>query len=120
MAGIGMLKTPLTIEIINGYAEKITGGEEADRLIEMLDKTGRDSRAVAEFGIGTNYKAQLTGMILEDEKVFGTIHIAFGNNISMGGRISVSSHLDGLINEPDVYFDDKLIMKKGKMVGFEV
>lgn len=44
---------------------------------------------MAEFGIGTNYKAKLVGLILEDEKVFGTIHIAFGNNLSMGGRISV-------------------------------
>jgi len=120
MAGIGMLKTPITVEVVNGYAEKITGGEEAEKLIAMLDKVGRDARAVAEFGFGTNYKAQLTGMILEDEKVFGTIHIAFGNNISMGGTISVSSHLDGLVNEPDVYFDDELIMKKGKMTGFEV
>jgi len=120
MAGIGMLKTPITVEVVNGYAEQITGGEEAEKLTAMLDKVGRDARAVAEFGFGTNYKAQLTGMILEDEKVFGTIHIAFGNNISMGGTISVSSHLDGLVNEPDVYFDDELIMKKGKMTGFEV
>jgi leucyl aminopeptidase (aminopeptidase T) len=59
-------------------------------------------------------------MILEDEKVFGTIHIAFGNNLTMGGRISVSSHLDGLVKEPDVYFDDEMIMKKGKMIGFEM
>lgn len=120
MAGIGMVETPITVEIINGYAEKITGGKEAEKLIEMLDKVGRDARAVAEFGIGTNYKAILTGQILEDEKVFGTIHIAFGNNITMGGRISVSSHLDGLVKEPDVYFDEELIMKRGKMLGFEV
>ncbi|HNZ42814.1 MAG TPA: aminopeptidase [Bacteroidales bacterium] len=120
MAGIGMLKTPITIEVVDGYAEKITGGEEAVRLTEMLDKVGRDARAVAEFGIGTNYKAQLTGMILEDEKVFGTIHVAFGNNISMGGNISASSHLDGLVKDPDVYFDDIMIMKKGKMLDFEV
>jgi leucyl aminopeptidase (aminopeptidase T) len=120
MAGIGMVDTPITVEIINGYAEKISGGKEAEKLIEMLDKVGRDARAVAEFGIGTNYKAILTGQILEDEKVFGTIHIAFGNNITMGGRISVSSHLDGLVKEPDVYFDDVLIMKQGKMLGFEV
>ncbi|HNW70747.1 MAG TPA: aminopeptidase [Bacteroidales bacterium] len=120
MAGIGMLQTPITVEVVNGYAEKITGGEEAEKLTAMLDKVGRDARAVAEFGFGTNYKAQLTGMILEDEKVFGTIHIAFGNNISMGGTISVSSHLDGLVKEPDVYFDDELIMKKGKMIEFEV
>lgn len=120
MASIGMIETPIVVDIVNGYAESITGGNEAAKLVEILDKSGRDARAVAEFGIGTNYKAKLTGLILEDEKVFGTIHIAFGNNITMGGRISVSSHLDGLVTEPDVYFDDKLIMKKGKMVGFEI
>ena len=120
MAGIGMIKTPLRVEVVDGYAETITGGEEAERLIALLDKVGRDARAVAEFGMGTNYKAQLTGMILEDEKVFGTIHIAFGNNISMGGNVAVNSHLDGLVTEPDVYFDDALIMKKGKMIAYEI
>lgn len=120
MAGIGMIKQPIVIDIVNGYAESITGGPQADELAKMLDKVGRDARSVAEFGIGTNYKAKLTGLILEDEKVFGTIHIAFGNNITMGGKISVSSHLDGLVTEPDVYFDDKLIMQKGKLLGFEV
>lgn len=120
MAGIGMLKEPIVIEVVNGYAEKIKGGAQAKQLEEMLDKVGRDARAVAEFGIGTNYKAILTGHILEDEKVYGTIHIAFGNNLTMGGKISVSSHLDGLVIEPDVFFDDKLIMTKGKIIGFEV
>lgn len=120
MAGVGILESDIIIEVVNGYAEKIYGGKEAEELSLMLDKVGRDARAVAEFGIGTNYKAQLTGMILEDEKVLGTIHIAFGNNISMGGNISVSSHLDGLVKEPDVYFDDVLVMQKGKMIGFEI
>lgn len=120
MAGIGMLTEPIVVDIVNGYAETITGGKQAQELIEMLDKTGRDARAVAEFGLGTNYKAILTGLILEDEKVFGTIHIAFGNNITMGGRISVSSHYDGLVTQPDVYFDDVLIMKQGKLLDFEL
>ena len=120
MASVGMIETPIVIDIVDGYAKSITGGKEAQKLTEILDKSGPDARAVAEFGIGTNYKAKLTGLILEDEKVFGTIHIAFGNNLTMGGRISVSSHLDGLVNEPDVYFDDKLIMKKGKLLGFEM
>ena len=120
MAGIGMIKTPITVNIINGFAEEITGGEEAERLVNLLDKSGRDARAVAEFGIGTNYKAILSGQILEDEKVFGTIHVAFGNNLTMGGTIAVNSHLDGLVKEPDVYFDDILIMKNGKMLGYEL
>ncbi len=119
MAGIGIVDNPIFIDVVDGFAEKISGGKEADKLKELFDKSGRESRAVAEFGIGTNYKAKLSGQILEDEKVFGTIHVAFGNNLTMGGKISVSSHLDGLVKEPDVYFDDELIMKKGKMVGFE-
>jgi aminopeptidase len=118
MAGIGMIREPIRVEVINGYAESITGGEEADRLIALFEKSGREARAVAEFGIGTNYKAILTGMILEDEKVFGTIHIAFGNNITMGGRISVNSHLDGLVTEPDVFFDGEKVMEKGKMMNY--
>ena len=120
MAGIGMISTPITVQVVDGFAEEITGGEEAQRLVAMLNKSGRDARAVAEFGIGTNYKAILTGQILEDEKVFGTIHVAFGNNLTMGGTIAVNSHLDGLVKEPDVYFDDAMIMKKGKLLNFEV
>ena len=120
VAGIGMVETPITIDIINGYAEKIEGGAEAQKLIETLDKSGRDARAVAEFGIGTNYKAILTGQILEDEKVYGTIHIAFGNNLTMGGKIAVSSHIDGLVKDPDVYFDNNLVMAKGKIIGYDL
>jgi aminopeptidase len=116
MAGIGMLESHITVEVLNGYAEKIEGGKEAIKLTELLDKAGREARAIAEFGIGTNYKAELIGEILEDEKVYGTIHIAFGNNKSMGGNISVGSHLDGLIKKPDVYFDGKLIMRKGELI----
>ncbi len=115
-AGIGMLDEPITIEVINGFAEKITGGKQAEKLIEMVDKVGRDARAIAEFGVGTNYLAQLCGEILEDEKVYGTIHIAVGNNVSMGGNINVKSHLDGLVKSPDVYLDGVLMMKEGVLL----
>jgi leucyl aminopeptidase (aminopeptidase T) len=120
MSGIGLIKTPITVKVVNGYAEAITGGEEASRLAAVLDKPGREARAVAEFGMGTNYKAQLSGLILEDEKVLGTIHIAFGNNISMGGTISVESHIDGLVKWPDVYFDGQLVMQEGNLIGFKM
>ncbi len=118
MAGLGMLKKPITITVKDGYAEEITGGKQAKKLTALLDKSGHEARAVAEFGIGTNYKAILTGEILEDEKVLGTIHIAFGNNLTMGGKIAVNSHLDGLVMEPDVYFDEVAIMAKGNMIAY--
>jgi aminopeptidase len=116
MASVGMVKEPIHILVKDGYATEITGGDEAKRLRELLEPHGKDAYTVAEFGIGTNDKAILTGKILEDEKVMGTIHIAFGDNKSMGGSVRVASHLDGLIKHPTVWFDDKMIMKDGEFV----
>ncbi|HLP18574.1 MAG TPA: aminopeptidase [Bacteroidota bacterium] len=116
MASVGMVREPIRIIVRDGYAEEITGGREAARLIELLEPHGRDGRNLAEFGIGTNDKAILTGVILEDEKVMGTIHIAFGDNKSMGGTIRAASHLDGLITRPTVWLDERMIMKEGKLL----
>lgn len=116
MAGVGMVKEPIRIEVRDGFAEEITGGPEAKRLVELFTPHGKPARTVAEFGIGTNDKAILSGVILEDEKVMGTIHIAFGDNASMGGSVHIASHLDGLVKSPDVWFDDSQIMKAGKFM----
>ena len=45
----------------------------------------------------------------------GTIHIALGNNISMGGTCNVGIHLDGVIREPTVIVDHNMIMEKGSL-----
>jgi aminopeptidase len=116
MAGIGMVKTPIRIEVKAGYAGAITGAAEAAKLVSLIEPHGKDARTVAEFGIGTNDRAILTGKIIEDEKVMGTIHIAFGDNKSMGGSVRVASHLDGLIKRPDVWFDEVQIMRAGEFL----
>jgi len=116
MAGVGMVREPIRITVEGGYATAIEGGEEAARLRALLEPHGRDGRNVAEFGIGTNDCAILTGVILEDEKVMGTIHVAFGDNKSMGGTVRVASHLDGLVKSPSVWFDDRQIMRDGKLL----
>ena len=119
MAGVGVTTQPIRIVVENGYATQITGGAEADRLIALLEPHGRDGRNVAEFGIGTNDRARLTGVILEDEKVMGTIHSAFGDNKSMGGSVRVASHLDGLVKQPTVWFDDRKIMNAGRLLAVD-
>jgi len=113
---VGMVQDPITIEVKDGYPVTITGGEEARRLKELLQPHGKDAYNIAEFGIGTNDKAILSGKIIEDEKVLGTIHIAFGDNKSMGGTIRVASHLDGLIKHPTVLFDGLMIMEEGRLL----
>jgi leucyl aminopeptidase (aminopeptidase T) len=116
MAGVGVVREPIRIAIEGGYATAIEGGDEAARLRALLEPHGRDGRNVAEFGIGTNDRAQITGVILEDEKVMGTIHIAFGDNKSMGGTVRVASHLDGLVTSPSVWLDDRQIMRDGTLL----
>jgi hypothetical protein len=44
---------------------------------------------LAELGVGTNEQARLTGNVLEDEKILGTIHVAFGASAAIGGTVSV-------------------------------
>ncbi|MCB0752221.1 MAG: aminopeptidase [Ignavibacteriae bacterium] len=115
-AGIGVLKKPIKIKVEKGLATEITGGNEAKQLIEMLSRYGKKGRNIAELGIGTNDKVKLSGMLLEDEKVLGTVHIALGDNKSMGGNVNVPIHLDGVILKPTVYFDGKIVMKDGKLL----
>jgi len=117
MAGLGLIKNAnIKIEVENGYATKITGGTLANKLKVMLDAVGKDARNIAEFGIGTNDSAKLSGVLLEDEKVMGTIHIALGNNVSMGGSVNVPIHLDGVVKKPTVWMDGKILMKDGKLL----
>ncbi len=115
-AGVGIIKQPITIEVVDGFATEITGGEEANKLNELVDRFSKDARNIAELGIGTNDKAILCGSVLEDEKVMGTVHIALGDNISMGGKISVPSHLDLIIKKPTLIIDDKEIIKDGRLL----
>ena len=63
---------------------------------------------LAEFGIGTNKShAKPIGNILHDEKIFGTIHLAFGNNVSFGGKNKSSVHNDIILINPTVLIDGK-------------
>jgi leucyl aminopeptidase (aminopeptidase T) len=117
MAGLGLIKNAsIKIEVENGFAAKISGGSLASKLKKQLDAVGKMARNVAEFGIGTNDSAKLSGVLLEDEKVMGTVHIALGNNVSMGGSVNVPLHLDGVIKKPTVWMDDKQLMKNGKLL----
>jgi len=115
-AGVGLVKHPITLEVADGFATAITGGAEAEKLNQVIAKFGKEARNIAELGIGTNDKAILTGLVLEDEKVMGTVHIAIGDNASMGGKVSVPSHLDLVIKMPTLFLDGKEIIKDGKLL----
>jgi len=117
MAGVGILRNEIIrVEVTDGFASQIDGENGAKKLLSIMKPLGKLAFNLAELGIGTNDKARITGSVLEDEKVIGTVHIAFGDNRSMGGFVKVASHLDGVIMNPSVYVDDELILEEGKFI----
>ena len=116
LAGIGLIEdSPIKITVKNGMAVTIEGGKEARMFDRMVSDVGERARNLAELGIGTNYMAQIRGTALEDEKVMGTIHLALGNNVSMGGNVNIGFHVDGIIKNPTLKIDDFLLLENGKM-----
>jgi leucyl aminopeptidase (aminopeptidase T) len=108
----------IRVEVEEGFATEITGGRGAEKLLSIMTPFGKLAFNLAELGIGTHDKAVITGSVLEDEKAIGTIHIAFGDNKSMGGTVRVASHLDGVVMKPTVAVDGELIMEEGKLLIF--
>jgi len=101
----------IKVTIKNGYAIRI---ENSLELRSIVNRLGKDGRNIAEIGIGTNLKAKVIGNVLEDEKVYGTVHVALGNNASYGGDCSVAFHEDGIILKPTLEADGKILIKDGK------
>ena len=71
---------------------------------------------VAELGIGTNEKAILTGDLLEDEKLLGTCHVAFGASKAIGGTVQVPVHIDCVVLEPNVWIGDEQVVRAGELL----
>ncbi len=113
VGGIGKVDRNIRIDVKNGFIADVSGGKTADNFKKLLKE--KLYRNVAELGIGTNHKARITGNVLEDEKVFGTCHIAFGNNRHFGGKVDVPFHVDFVIKKPTIYADSVLIMENGKI-----
>jgi leucyl aminopeptidase (aminopeptidase T) len=112
-APIGAVTKPVTVKVRNGVIAEMKGNK---RISKIFGQYGRKEKILCEFGIGTNYKARITGNVLEDEKVLGTIHVAFGNNLAFGGKNNARIHLDAVVKSPSVWLDERLIIRKGKFL----
>ena len=110
------LDKPITVKIKAGKAIEITGGKAAKELKWLMRRVGEKAKIVCEFGIGTNKTTKLIPEVLEAEKVYGTCHLAFGNNATFGGNNSVHFHSDGIVKNPTVAVDGKIILKAGKFL----
>jgi leucyl aminopeptidase (aminopeptidase T) len=91
-------------------------GELGERLLAHLTEHGDDGRHLAELGVGTNDRARLGGNLLEDEKVLGTVHVAFGASAAIGGTVSVPVHEDSVVVDPTLTIGSTTAVDAGRFV----
>ena len=117
---LGQVREPLVICVSDGRVIDLKSADLVlvDRVRCLLGADDEASLA-GEFGIGLNEKAGITGLLLEDEKACGTVHIAFGGNQDMpGGRNKSCTHRDFLIRSPSIILPEtgEYVMLDGKLV----
>ena len=106
--------------IENGLIVKAEAEKGEEFLHAMLDMD-EGSKGIGEIAIGTNDEIQeVTGNILFDEKIGGSIHMAVGASYPETGGKNVSGlHWDlikNMKNGGKIYADDILIYENGKML----
>jgi len=114
-----MVEDYTKVVLENGRIVEIEDSLSGKRFRNFLEAAGERSFIIAELGIGTNPKAKITGNLLEDEKVIDTCHIAFGHNLTFGGKNKANTHIDFLITEPTLKLEiegkEVVLIDKGKL-----
>ena len=54
--------------------------------------------------------------MLEDEKILGTVHVAFGASAGIGGTVSVPIHLDVVVLDATLVVDGTTVLDDGRYV----
>ncbi len=134
-------RKPVRVEVRDGLAGEIRGGPEALLLASALRQASeqalaleregrlpaglgqtyaRNARNLGELGIGLNRSTRILGNMLNDEKVYGTCHLAIGRNYDEDAPALL--HLDCLVRRPTVRLtfaggDAVTVMRDGRLEG---
>ena len=83
----------------------------------FLENAKGSKDRIAEFGVGINHGMKPIGLRICDEKALGTVHVAIGNNVHLGGVNRASIHIDFNLYNPTVKADNSLVMKDGLIMA---
>jgi aminopeptidase len=98
----------LTLTFEKGRVSHIDASriESVHLLEQLLAASSGDKDRIAELGIGLNPGVtELTGDIMLDEKLYGSVHIALGMNDWFGGQNHSNLHLDLVMLHPSLWLD---------------
>lgn len=101
----GVFRGGIAFTVRRSRVTAVAGGGAEGRRLAAAFKAHPEFGVIAEFGVGTNEGARILENILEAEKILGTIHVAFGDNATFGGKNRAAFHQDFLVHRPTVDLD---------------
>jgi leucyl aminopeptidase (aminopeptidase T) len=102
----GLVEEPIRIEVEDGQVTAVSDDGVRESLERAAEAVGDAAYNLAELGIGANVGVtDLVGSVLLDEKAAGTVHLAIGDDASIGGDVEAPIHTDGVVRDPTVYAD---------------
>jgi leucyl aminopeptidase (aminopeptidase T) len=115
LAPLGLSEVPSVLTVEEGRIVAARDGV-GPEFLQLLRAHGELGCNLAELGVGTNDCARLTGNVLEDEKILGTVHVAFGASAGIGGNVSVPIHLDVVVLDASLEIGGTMVLDAGRYV----
>lgn len=118
----GVAISDLHLQFENGMLVDFWASSGKD-FVKQLVSTDEGASRVGEFGIGTNpHLTHMTGDLLIDEKILGTIHLALGRAYPECGGVNASAvHWDIVkdlrLGEGSLFVDNRALLEAGEPVG---
>jgi leucyl aminopeptidase (aminopeptidase T) len=110
---LGILHSPVRLEIESGYIKKILGGSEAliyERWLSGFNHPEAYLMDHACYGFNPGV-VRPTGRILEDERIFGCMQFGIGAT-----EYGSPAHSDGVVLNPSVWLDELQIEEDGRYI----
>ncbi len=116
LSSVGILQDPVRFVIGDGKLKKIYTKSDISNFRAGLRAKNKNRRSLVRVGIGLNPHGKITGNCFVDERASGVIHLAFGDESDFRSNILNPTLSIATIKKASVKIDNKLILKRGKLV----
>jgi leucyl aminopeptidase (aminopeptidase T) len=113
----GLVSVPITCYLEKGVITASESGPDANVWRSRLESTG-DPKAfhLAHFTVGLNPRAKMSGVHIQDERVYGSVTFGIGHqDRDFRGTVGVAKiHSDAVLVSPTIYLDGALMLENNK------
>lgn len=117
---IGVLESPVTMEIEDGAVTSVDGGKEAKRIADVwADHDDPAVYNIAQLAVGMNPECpEFNGWFSNDHGRYGNVHFGIGTSSNLGGTTRAPVHFDAMMAEPTLELDGEVVLEDGEFTFF--